>query len=715
MKVSLGKVKPHQLDLMTTVSTPTVDPSGSVAVVATSRANYDTDSYTGQLWQIALDGSSAPRRITRGKSDSEPQFSPDGETIAFLRPDAKGRPQLALMDARGGEPLVITNRTFGVSSFVWSADSGSIAFTSTVAEPGRYGTVDGVGAGAEDPRRVTENKVRGNGAGWTQDRRSALFLVDVPDLGAEPYAEPTGRAALAAANAKDTEAAADKASESAEGAALPVVAQSAEFPEAKLLSDPQFSVSGIAFSPDGSRIFFASAQHAGADDDLVSGIYSVAIADGVAVENGKELESDLLAARLEVSGSSPMSLHTPTFSGNGKTLFLLGQELGESGVDFVARNTGVFAVSTADLPSTAPRSLTDLETNDYGDVHSTLVPSPDGEGVYALARHRGAGELHHVNASGELTLVSQGERVILGVAAAGESIVVNYTDPRTPGEVALVGAAGELTALTDFAAPLREATTVAEQVEFTATSPDGYPVHGWLYAPEGEGPHPVLLNIHGGPFADYHWAYFDEAQVYARAGYAVLQCNPRGSAGYGREHGVSIKEAMGTVDMADVLAFYEQAVAAHDNLDSERAGVLGGSYGGYLTSWIIGHDHRFAGAIVERGFLDPFSFVGTSDIGWFFADGYTGTDPVQILAQSPMAVAHQVQTPTLVLHSEEDLRCPFEQAQRYFQTLKRAGKEVEMLAFPGENHELSRSGTPWHRTQRFDAILEWWDRYLPAS
>jgi dipeptidyl aminopeptidase/acylaminoacyl peptidase len=393
-------------------------------------------------------------------------------------------------------------------------------------------------------------------------------------------------------------------------------------------------------------------------------------------------------------------------------LYVLGQELGETGYDFVARNTGVWAASVADLPVTEPRLLTDIEHVDYGDVHSTLVT--DGEGVLAFARVRGAGQLHRVTADGTVDIVSEGHRVITGAAVADGKIVVSYTDPTTPGEIAVI-AGEDLRTLTNLAAGLRERTTITKQVEFEATSKDGYPVHGWIFKPQGEGPHPVLLNIHGGPFADYQWAYFDEAQAYTAAGYAVVQCNPRGSAGYGREHGVAIRQAMGTLDMDDVLSFFEQAVAANPELDGERAGVLGGSYGGYLTSWIIGHDDRFKGAIVERGFLEPFSFVGTSDIGSFFAGEYTGTDPDHVLTQSPMAVAHNVTTPTLVLHSEEDLRCPLEQAQQYYAALKRAGVDTEFLVFPGESHELSRTGTPWHRMQRFDAILEWWSRHLPVA
>ena len=166
--------------------------------------------------------------------------------------------------------------------------------------------------------------------------------------------------------------------------------------------------------------------------------------------------------------------------------------------------------------------------------------------------------------------------------------------------------------------------------------------------------------------------------------------------------------------MADVLAFLDGACRQFKSLDEDRVGIMGGSYGGYLTAWITAHDNRFAAAVVERGYLDPAAFVGTSDIGWFFSDGYVGADPEKVEQQSPMARVGQVRTPTLVIHSERALRCPLEQAQRYFAELRRNGVTARMLIFPGENHELSRSGTPWHRRQRFEAILDWWAEQLPV-
>jgi dipeptidyl aminopeptidase/acylaminoacyl peptidase len=250
--------------------------------------------------------------------------------------------------------------------------------------------------------------------------------------------------------------------------------------------------------------------------------------------------------------------------------------------------------------------------------------------------------------------------------------------------------------------------------ERTATAPDGYPVHGWVTVPEGPGPHPVLLTVHGGPFSQYGWTLFDETQTYVSAGYAVVQCNPRGSSGYGQAHGRAIIGGWGGLDAADVVAFLDAALE-DPRLDGERVGIMGGSYGGYMTTLLIGRTDRFAAAISERAFNDPVSFVGSSDIGWFFPDAYLGTDPGRVAAQSALAGADRITTPTLVVHSEEDWRCPVEQGARLFVALKRRGVPTEFLLFPGEGHELSRSGRPKHRLARLEHVLRWWARWLPVE
>src|SRR5699024_1824843 len=199
-----------------------------------------------------------------------------------------------------------------------------------------------------------------------------------------------------------------------------------------------------------------------------------------------------------------------------------------------------------------------------------------------------------------------------------------------------------------------------------AAASGGGEVRGWCAVPDGPGPHPVVLLIHGGPFAQYTAAVLDEVQVLLDAGIGVVWSNPRGSAGRGRAWGLAVRGDFAQPAAQDVLAVLDAALEAHPALDRTRQGVAGGSYGGYLTAMITSTHHRFAAAIVERGFLDPVAFAGTSDIGMHFGHAYVGTDPAVVARQSAVARVGDVRTPTLVLHSEQDLRCPLEQAQQYY-------------------------------------------------
>ncbi|WP_025158254.1 S9 family peptidase [Leifsonia aquatica] len=664
-------MKSTDLELLTGVSTPTVHPGGGRAVVSVTHPSFAADAAVGQLWTIPLTGHAAPRRLTRGFRDSAPTFSPDGRLLAFVRSAPKTAPQIFVVDAAGGEPVQVTDRKLGVSAFVWAPDGRSLAFVSREPEQGRYGTVEGIDAGAERPRRFDILNYRANGLGYITDRRAHLFLVPVPEVWAEPAIVPV-------------------ADYDGSTAPAPAVAEPLQ------LTDGPWDDGSPAFSPDGSTLAFVSARHAGRDGDLRENVFLLPVgAEGAAGEpvDATGAHGDFSVAELAY--------------GLDGVLFFTAQEVGESGRDFVGRNASLYAIDRA---GAAPRRLTDAETQDF--TESDIVAYRD-DSVLVRDRSRGALVLTEVAVDGTTRRLTDDTTVVNGVGVAGDVVVLSVADAGTAGDVALLGEDG-VRRLTDFSAALR-ATGIVAPRELTVTARDGYPVHGWVVVPEGEGPHPVLLNIHGGPFAAYTGALFDEAQVYAAAGYAVVMCNPRGSAGYGQEHGRVIRQRMGTVDLTDVLDFLDGAIAATPGLDGDRVGILGGSYGGYLTAWTIAHEHRFAAAIVERGFLDPEAFVGTSDIGSFFGDEYTGTDPALIRSQSPQAVVGDVRTPALIMHSELDLRCPLPQAERYYAALKRNGAETELVVFPGEDHELSRSGRPRHRRERFDIILDWWATHLPSA
>lgn len=661
------------IELIRTVSSPTVAPDGSRVVFSVTRPDIAADGYVGQLWQVPTDGSAPAERLTRGFRDTSPVFSPDGSLIAFLRAGPAAAPQLYVVRSTGGEPLAVTDAKLGVKDPSWSSDSRRIVYVSRVAEPGRYGTVEGISAAAEPGRRITTTRYLCNGVGYLPDQRAHVFLVGVPDVTGEPFVP-------AAASVEQP----DPAESGESGLPVPVRLTSAEADHAH----PRFT-------SDDAAVTFVAAMHEGRDQDLRSGAYAVKLsADGQPTDITEVLG---VAHDLSVRDVLPTS---------GGPTFVLAIAVGPDGLAFVGSNTALYAV---DAWGQTPRRLTDPERVD---LQASALVDFRGDGVVLQDTTRGTVQLLVVEPSGGTQRMTDGPLEIGGVASAADMVAAAVVDATSAGDIA-VWSEGGLLRLTDFSEPLR-ASGLVEAQELLVSVRDGQQIQGWVLVPSGDGPHPTLLVIHGGPYAQFTGSVFDEAQVYVAAGYGVAMCNPRGAAGYGQTFGRVIQERMGTVDMTDVLDFLDGAVAAHPSLDGHRVGIMGGSYGGYLTAWTTAHEHRFAGAIVERGFLDPELFTGTSDIGTYFSEQYTGAEPQHQRTQSPQAVVSQVRTPTLLIHSENDLRCPLSQAERYHLGLVRAGVETEMLIFPGEDHELSRSGRPRHRVQRFEAILDWWQRYLPV-
>ncbi|HEY9293081.1 MAG TPA: S9 family peptidase [Microlunatus sp.] len=668
-------MQPTDLDLINSVSQPSIHPDGSRAVFAVTRPDLAADAYVGQLWTIPLGPNAAARRLTRGYRDTAPQYAPNGRLIGFLRADPGKPSQLYVVDAAGGEPVQVTDRDLGVSEFSWSPDSRRIAFVSRDPEQGRYGTVEGLDAGAEPPRKITTYFYIQNGLGYDIDRRSHVYLVDVPDVQAEPVVQP----------APDVD-----------GKAEPVPA----VPTARRISTVDTDHHGVRFAPDGRALAAVAAIHPGRDTDRRTDVVIFELADDDAEA------PEPINATGERGGLAVTAL---SYAEDGR-LFLLASDLGPSGIDFVGRCDALYVIEDS-----AVRRLTDPTTHDIGDSYTEIIARRDGT-VLAIEGDHGSHQVVSVAADGAVSRLTDGPIDVTGIAAGPDPdgpIMISYGRPDSFGDLGLLEPGG-VRELTDFSAAIRE-RGIVRPTELTIAGRDGYPVHGWLAVPDGDGPFPVLLMIHGGPFAAYGPQLFDETQVLTGAGYAVAYCNPRGSRTYGEDHGRAIRQRMGTVDLQDVLDFFDGAIASEPRVDGDRAGILGGSYGGYLTAWTIAHDHRWRGAIIERGFLDPELFFGTSDIGPFFGREYVGDGSDQVAAQSPQAKIAAVSTPSLLMHSELDLRCPLSQAERYYATLKRQGVDTELVIFPGENHELSRSGRPRHRRQRFELILDWWQRRLQGE
>ncbi|MGE4571234.1 MAG: alpha/beta hydrolase family protein [Candidatus Izemoplasmatales bacterium] len=246
---------------------------------------------------------------------------------------------------------------------------------------------------------------------------------------------------------------------------------------------------------------------------------------------------------------------------------------------------------------------------------------------------------------------------------------------------------------------------------------EGFDIHGFVLLPQGFNPnikYPMILDIHGGPKTVYGKIYYHEMQVWANQGFVVAFCNPRGSDGKGNEF-ADIRGKYGTIDYADIMEFTDQVLVEYTNIDQSRLYVTGGSYGGFMTNWILGHSHRFKAAASQRSISNWISFYGTSDIGYYFASDQTAGHPIldfdQLYEQSPIKYAMNVQTPLLFIHSDEDYRCPIEQAQQFYAILKTRAIDTKLIWFKGENHELSRSGKPQGRIKRLNEISQWFESH----
>lgn len=632
-----------------------------------------------------------PTDLALLRTPSDPSLTPDGSSVAV----AVTRPDLDADEYRGEIWVVPTDGSAAPRRFTrgprdtrprYSPDGRWLAFLR--AEQGGKPQLHVMPADGGEPRRVSEHPLGARDPAWSPDSTRIAYLAPVPeagrygtDPGVGPEAEPPRRITTLQYRLDDVGFTFDRR------AHVFMVDALDERAEPVQVTDGDADDGSPAWSPDGRTIAFASARHATRDRDVASDVFVVPATGGT--------------PRRLTDTRGPVG--RPAFAPDGRQVVFAG--IGT--LDAVCRNTGVWSVPVDG--SAPPRRWTDAERWDVEPFGAaSRLPLLTDDGVTTPLLRRGAVELVRFGPDGEPEVLVGGRRWVDGYDRAAGVLAAVVRDGTSAGEVVVVAGGGERT-LTDFGAPLRDRLRAPE--ERTVAGPDGYPAHGWVVKPAGEGPFPVLLMIHGGPFTQYGWSLSDEAQVYAGAGYAVVMANPRGSAGYGEAHGRALVGRLGGPDHADLLAFLDGALADPD-LDGDRVGVLGGSYGGFTTTWLLASTDRFAAGISERAVNAWDSFTGSSDIGWYFTDALAGTDPERVAAQSPLAHAGGIRAPCLIIHAEQDWRCPVEQAQRLFVTLKRAGVETELLLFPGEGHELSRSGRPRHRLARFEAILDWWARHL---
>ncbi len=360
------------------------------------------------------------------------------------------------------------------------------------------------------------------------------------------------------------------------------------------------------------------------------------------------------------------------------------------------------------------------------------MPLPAGETLFVGSDGRpwglwsagGRVSVVRLDIDDRLVEVLGGDRAIAAAALAADGrLVVCATDPVHPGYVSLEDG-GRVIArheATEGWAAIT-AADLRRPEHLVGRAADGPPLDVWYLAPasdEGRGADgriPAVLEIHGGPQGMYGWRFSMEFHLLSASGYGVIYDNPRGSTGYGDAFCRDIMADWGDHDYVDVLAGVDAALAAHAEIDPARLGVAGGSYGGFMVNWIVGHTDRFAAAVTMRSVVNRMSAMGTSDVGYLrlrqFGGGLWWENLEPYLHQSPLLWASNIHTPLLIEHQEGDLRCPIDQAEQLYMALKVLGREVRFVRYPGEFHGMSRTGRPWHRVHRLLGIRQWFDDHL---
>ena len=665
-------------------------PDGSRIAFNVQAAAPGRTEYRSSIWLAAADGSSAPRQVTLGaKNDTQPRFSPDGRSLAFLsdrRPMVEEEPgapkdredvsqvHILPLDVPG-EARRLTNLPRGVTELGWSPDGTRLA----ILTPSRGATREAdakargkreakPGEPLSDYRYTDRLGYLANGAGFIQGRECQVWIVDV-----------------------------------ASG-------------EARQLTSIRTGVGEFAWSPDGRRIAISAQSNRDYDLRLRSQIVVVDVASGrrTVVAAGRER---LFFRPAWLPDGKSIAAFGGTMPGvyyqNAIWVFKAdGSEAGERGGRDLTSRHDVMPASTAN---------SDLAKGDG----PHLAPTPDGKALLFTAPHAGAYELWRVElADGAVTRLTDGHHYLSGFDAVSlrgggmRVAAVRSTPTETPdvyvGDLTPKGSKLSLRRASDVNRELLDELALVEPVE-RHVEVDGRDIQGWLI-PSGKGRRPLVLQIHGGPHTLYGWTPFLEFQILAGAGMSVFYSNPRGSEGYGRAFNEGNLQDWGPGPMRDVLAGVDSLVA--DGLaDPQRLGVTGGSYGGYLTNWIVAHDHRFAAAMTCRSVTDMSVLFLTGDLSgteWPTAEfgRYTWQDPAYFVSISPLTYAPNIRTPLLIQHSEKDLRTTVGQAEALFAVLRKHRRPVRLMRVPDESHELTRSGSPFRRVENLVQARDWFRHFL---
>ncbi|HUM35576.1 MAG TPA: S9 family peptidase [Anaerolineae bacterium] len=659
-------IRARDLYRLETVTYAELSPDGKHVVYAVQQVDPETQKKTAHLW-IAPTVGGKPYQFTFGKHvDSSPRWSPDGARIAFLSNRGEAtQPQLYILPFGGGEARQLTSLRGDFDSFEWSPDGKSLVCQfrkqdAEVAEREKDEKQKQFGVVA---RRITRLFYTLDGAGYLPQERWHIWVVDAV----------TGKA--------------------------------------RQLTDGEIHDEvSPRWSPDGASIAFFSNR--APDPDREPGLVDLFVIPAAGGE-------------LRKLGTPPGEKLTLSWSPDGRTIAYVGQA---SPKDWWQNDRLWLVPVEGNAPPrclTAAHDLTFMAATLTDTAEALLMPpvwSHDGTRLYAQASRYGGVGLYAVRVEdGALEPVIAGSEAVgaWSFDAAQTRLAYLRSTFRDPVQVwTLDVASRETWQLTALNAKWLREVTLGEIEEVWFKGPAGNDLQGWILTPPDFDPaqrYPSIMEIHGGPLLQYGYSFMHEFYYLAAQGYVVYFCNPRGGQGYGEAHAKAIWGAWGTVDYDDLMAWADY-VAALPYIDPERMGVTGGSYGGYMTAWIIGHTTRFQAAVAQRCVSNLISMWGTSDFNWTFQEPFGDQPPYvsieNLWACSPLRYLGNAKTPTLVMHSERDMRCALEQGQQLFTALKHAGVEAELVIFPEESHGLSRGGRTDRRIARLKHIRRWFDQHL---
>lgn len=642
------------------ITNPVLAPNEQEALFIRTQVNEEENTYNAHLFHIELASGNITQWTFGNERVSSPAWSPNGERVAFLVKRGE-KQQLYVLNRRGGEAQEMTTLPNGVNSFLWSPCGEKIWLTTSVKE----------GLAITDEEEKEDKKF------------PKAYVVDKMKYKADSVGLlPQKRYAQIAVVALDTK-------------------------EVTAFTDAPYSHSLQGISHDGQTLVVAVNRADNTDDVFRTPLYLV---------NVDTKEETVLIDEDGYYGDAAFSFDDRyiAFGGSDRTF----------------KNATHGHIYIYDTQSKTTQKLTemfDVPVGDYavGDTQqSASAPTvmwTENNDLYFQVSTEGDVRLYYATLEGAIYPASPENEHIYGYAffKNGNRALMTVSNPIFPGELFDFDiTTGERKQLTTFNDEFLANTTLSTPEAIVYTAKDGFTVHGWIMKPAnyivGE-KYPLIVEVHGGPHTLYANTFFHEMQLLAAQGYGVLYVNPRGSHGYSQEFVDAVRGDYGGGDYEDIMAGLDYALANYNWIDEARLGLTGGSYGGFMTNWAVGHTNRFKAAVTQRSISNWISFNGVSDIGYYFTEWQMladMNDVEKLWHHSPLKYAANVETPLLILHSERDFRCPIEQAEQFYITLKRMGKEVGFVRFPESDHNLSRTGIPSLRVERLAQITGWFEKYL---